>query len=104
MTITLNGKTRLYPLLGDPIIYARSPDWLSHHMAKRGMNMISLPMEVPEGALDTVMAGLAATKNVDGLSLTMPHKIADDNSKSVGGQVASKVIRRFAKLFEDDEG
>jgi hypothetical protein len=28
----------------------------------------------------------------------------DDNSKSVGGQVASKVIRRFAKLFEDDEG
>jgi shikimate dehydrogenase len=76
MTINLNGKTRLYPLLGDPIIYARSPDWLSHHMAKRGMNMISLPMEVPEGALDTVMAGLAATKNVDGLSLTMPHKIA----------------------------
>jgi shikimate dehydrogenase len=75
MTINLNGRTRLYPLLGDPIIYARSPDWLSKHMAKRGMNMISLPMEVPDGALATVMAGLAATKNVDGLSLTMPHKI-----------------------------
>lgn len=75
MTINLNGRTRLYPLLGDPIIYARSPDWLSKHMAKRGMNMISLPMEVPEGKLETVMAGLAATKNVDGLSLTMPHKV-----------------------------
>jgi shikimate dehydrogenase len=75
MTINLNGRTRLYPLLGDPIVYARSPDWLSRHMAKRGMNMISLPMEVPEGALELVMAGLAATKNVDGLSLTMPHKI-----------------------------
>lgn len=75
MTINLNGRTRLYPLLGDPIIYARSPDWLSKHMAKRGMNMISLPMEVPDGALATVMAGLAATTNVDGLSLTMPHKI-----------------------------
>ena len=75
MTINLNGRTRLYPLLGDPIIYARSPDWLSKHMAKRGMNMISLPMEVPDGALAVVMAGLAATKNVDGLSLTMPHKI-----------------------------
>jgi shikimate dehydrogenase len=75
MTINLNGRTRLFPLLGDPIIYARSPDWLSKHMAKRGMNMISLPMEVPDGALDVVMAGLAATKNVDGVSFTMPHKI-----------------------------
>ena len=75
MTINLNGRTRLYPLLGDPIIYARSPDWLSKHMAKRGMNCISLPMEVPDGNLDPVMKGLAATTNVDGLSLTMPHKI-----------------------------
>lgn len=76
MTVNLNGRTRLYPLLGDPIIYARSPDWLSKHMAKRGMNMISLPLEVPEGALETVIAGLAATRNVDGFSLTMPHKTA----------------------------
>ena len=75
MTINLNGATRLYPLLGDPIIYARSPDWLSKHMAKRGMNCISLPMEVPDGQLKVVMDGLAATGNVDGLSLTMPHKI-----------------------------
>jgi len=76
MTINLNGRTRLYPLLGDPIIYARSPDWLSQHMAKRGMNMISLPMEVPDGALKLVMDALAAIGNVDGLSLTMPHKIS----------------------------
>lgn len=75
MTINLNGRTKLYPLLGDPIIYARSPDWLSKHMAKRGMNMISLPMEVRDGQLKTVMDGLHATGNVDGLSLTMPHKI-----------------------------
>ena len=75
MTINLNGRTRLFPLLGDPIVYARSPDWLSERMSKRGMNMISLPMEVPEGSLATVLAGLSATKNVDGFSLTMPHKI-----------------------------
>ena len=47
--INLNGRTRLHPLLGDPIVYARSPDWLSKHMAKRGMNGISLPMEVKDG-------------------------------------------------------
>jgi shikimate dehydrogenase len=33
MTINLNGRTRLYPILGDPVMYARSPDWLSEHMA-----------------------------------------------------------------------
>lgn len=73
--INLNGRTRLFPLLGDPIIYARSPDWLSRRMAERGMNMISLPLETPEGALDAVIAGLTAATNVDGFSLTMPHKI-----------------------------
>jgi len=74
MHINLNGRTRLYPLLGDPIIYARSPDWLSQRMAERGMNMISLPLEVPEGNLGQVIEGLTAINNVDGFSLTMPHK------------------------------
>ena len=74
MSITLDGRTRLFPLLGDPIIYARSPDWLSARMAERGMNCISLPMQVPEGKLDAAMEGLAVTGNVDGVCLTMPHK------------------------------
>jgi len=74
MHINLNGRTRLYPLLGDPIIYARSPDWLSQRMDERGMNMISLPLEVPEGKLGQVIKGLTAINNVDGFSLTMPHK------------------------------
>jgi shikimate dehydrogenase len=74
MTINLNGKTRLFPLLGDPVAYARSPDWLSRRMAERGLNMISLPLEVPDGCLAEVIEGLAAIKNVDGFSLTMPHK------------------------------
>lgn len=75
MAINLNGRTKLYPLLGDPIVYARSPEWLSEHFAKRGMNYVSLPMEVPDGALKTVMDGLKQIKNVDGICLTMPHKV-----------------------------
>ena len=60
MTINLNGKTRLFPLMGDPVAYARSPDWLSRRMAERGLNMISLPLEVPDGCLAEVIEGLAA--------------------------------------------
>ncbi|MGO4435252.1 hypothetical protein AB4Y88_18770 [Paenarthrobacter sp. RAF9] len=33
-------------------------------------------MQVPEGALDAVMAGLTASPNVDGILVTMPHKHA----------------------------
>ena len=112
--INLNGRTRLYPLLGDPIIYARSPDWLSKHMAKRGMNMISLPMEVPDGKLKVVMDGLAATGNVDGLSLTMPHKITtvavlDEPSTTVKVAGSCNAVRpgpggRLAGDMFDGEG
>lgn len=40
------------------------------------MNTVCLPMAVPEGALATVMAGLSRVQNVDGLCITMPHKVA----------------------------
>ena len=74
MAITLNGESRLFPLIGDPIIYARSPDWLSHHFADNGVNAVCVPMQVPDGALDPVLQGLGATPNVDGIIVTMPHK------------------------------
>ncbi len=70
----LNGESRLYPLIGDPIIYARSPDWFSHHLGANGVNAVCIPMQVPDGNLDVVMAGLSATGNVDGVIVTMPHK------------------------------
>ena len=101
--INLNGRTRLYPLLGDPIIYARSPDWLSKHMAKRGMNMISLPMEVPDGKLAVVMAGLAATGNVDGLSLTMPHKITGYDLCATVSET-SRLLRVISAIRRNKDG
>ena len=102
-TINLNGRTRLYPLLGDPIVYARSPDWLSKHMAKRGMNMISLPMEVPDGKLAVVMAGLAATGNVDGLSLTMPHKITGYDLCATVSET-SRLLRVISAIRRNKDG
>ncbi len=76
MPLTLTGESRLFPLIGDPIHHARSPSWLSDRLASRGLNTVCLPMAVPEGALDPVMAGLSAILNVDGVCITMPHKIA----------------------------
>jgi shikimate dehydrogenase len=70
----LSGGTRLFPIIGDPIDYVESPTRLTRTFTARDYNGICVPMQVPVDDLDTVMAGLTATRNVDGILVTMPHK------------------------------
>jgi shikimate dehydrogenase len=70
----LNGATRLFPIIGDPIKYVESPQRLTRTFGERGFNGICVPVQVPADDLDAVMAGLAASQNVDGILVTMPHK------------------------------
>ena len=70
----LSGETRLFPIIGDPITYVKSPERLTGGFAARGHNGICVPMQVPEGALERVMQGLTLIPNIDGLLVTMPHK------------------------------
>jgi shikimate dehydrogenase len=72
----LNGQTLLYPIIGDPIIFAESPQRLTASFAERNHNGVCVPMQVPEGDLAVVMRGLGRTLNVHGLLVTMPHKFA----------------------------
>ena len=74
MSDHLNGATRLFPIIGDPIKYVESPQRLTRTFGERGYNGICVPVQVPTDDLDAVMAGLAASQNVDGLLVTMPHK------------------------------
>lgn len=70
----LNGETRLFPILGDPIKFVKSPQRLTSGFMARGHNGLCLPMQVAGPDLDAVMRGLTHTPNVDGLLITMPHK------------------------------
>ena len=72
----LNGQTRLYPIIGDPIVYVKSPERLSASFAAAGHNGLCVPMQVPKGDLDTAIRGLSRIANIDGLLVTMPHKFA----------------------------
>lgn len=72
----LSGETRLFPIIGDPIIYVKVPPQLTNGFAARCHNGICVPMQVPQGSLDHVMRGLSLIPNVDGLLVTMPHKFA----------------------------
>ena len=66
----LNGETRLFPIIGDPIIYVKSPERLTSGLAARGHNGICIPIQVPEGALESAMQGLSQIANVDGFLVT----------------------------------
>ncbi len=72
----MNGATRLFPIIGDPVRYTESPVRVTRTFAARGHNAVCAPMEVPPAALDDVMRGLSVTRNVDGVLVTMPHKRA----------------------------
>src|ERR1700735_5517468 len=71
----LCGASRLFPIIGDPIAYVESPKRFSRTLSDREFDGICVPMRVPPDALDDVMRGLSATSNVDGVLVTMPHKL-----------------------------
>lgn len=72
----LDGATRVFPIIGDPIVYVESPVLLTRTLAARGHNGVCVPIGVPAGRLAEAMSGLSAMSNVDGILVTMPHKFA----------------------------
>ena len=74
MLESLNGETQLFPIIGDPVVYVKSPERLTSGFAARGYNGICVPVQVPEGALESVMDGFTLVPNIGGLLVTMPHK------------------------------
>jgi shikimate dehydrogenase len=72
----LDGATRLFPIIGDPIEFVKSPQQLTRGFEKRDYNGLCVPMQVANGDLAPVMQALTLTGNVDGLLVTMPHKFA----------------------------
>ncbi|GJH29363.1 shikimate dehydrogenase [Caballeronia novacaledonica] len=97
----LDGDTRLFPIIGDPIKFVKSPQGLTDGFAARGSNAVCIPMQVAKDDLDAVMHALTSTGNVDGLLVTMPHKFPafsycatnSDTARLLGGV---SVMRRNA--------
>jgi shikimate dehydrogenase len=72
----LDGATRLYPIVGDPIAQVKSPGGVSRGLAARGRNAICVPMHVPPADLTGFVEGLGRARNVDGMIMTIPHKFS----------------------------
>lgn len=87
----VSGTTRVFGIVGDPIEQVRSPEMITAVLRQRGVDGILMPMHAPKAAFDTVMAGLKALVNLDGLVLTIPFKGAGVGHAEVLGRQAGIV-------------
>ncbi|MEO5700811.1 MAG: shikimate dehydrogenase [Casimicrobiaceae bacterium] len=73
-TFAIGGATRLYAIVGDPIVQVKSPELYCTLFAAAGMNAVMVPAHVPASQFDAVMPALMGLANLDGLLVTVPYK------------------------------
>lgn len=70
----ITGATRLYGLVGDPLITAKSPELLNRVFIERRENAACVPFVIKADDLPAFAAGARAMGNLSGMLVTMPHK------------------------------
>ncbi len=99
LPLALSGETRLFAVVGDPIVQVGSPGVFNQLLRKAGIPAVLVPMQVAAEDFATWFEAVKITGNFDGYVATMPHKLeaarlADglsDNARRVG---AANVFRR----------
>ncbi|MGN6585091.1 MAG: shikimate dehydrogenase family protein [Rhizobiaceae bacterium] len=89
----IDGATRLFAIIGDPIKQAKTPALFNPLMEKAGVNAVLVPFHVRERDFDVSMKAIMGLGNLDGLVLTYPFKekslaLVDDLSqraRQIGG-------------------
>lgn len=72
--LRVNGATRLYAIVGDPVVQVRSPEVYCERFAQAGMNAVLVAAQISQQNFEVAMAGLMALGNLDGLLVTAPFK------------------------------
>jgi shikimate dehydrogenase len=73
---TLNGETRIFAIIGDPIAQVKSPAAVTRAFNAAGRNCVLVPLHVTPADFDRFMDGVRLAKNLDGIIATVPHKFA----------------------------
>lgn len=76
MLENFSGATRLYPVVGDPIAQVKSPGGVTRAFEAAGADALCYPVQVAPSAFGAFVSVARATKNLDGLIITVPHKFA----------------------------
>ena len=70
----IDGATRLFAIIGDPIAQVKSPGVFNPRLAAAGLNAVQVPVHVLPDRFDETVRGLMAMANLDGFMVTVPYK------------------------------
>jgi shikimate dehydrogenase len=70
----IDGSTRLFAIIGDPIGQVKSPQKLNPRFAEEGMNAVLIPVNIKPDRFEETVRGLMAIGNLDGIIITAPYK------------------------------
>ncbi len=70
------GSTRLYAVLGDPVLQVRAPGLLNPVLAEMGLDAVVVPVYARSQDFADVVRALMRIGNLGGLLITVPHKAA----------------------------
>jgi shikimate dehydrogenase len=90
----IDGSTRLFAIIGDPIHGVRTPTLFNEMFAAKGINAVMVAHHVAAADLAAAWSGLKTIGNLDGVVITMPHKapmceLVD--SLGINGRVAGAI-------------
>jgi len=71
---TIDGHTRLVPLLAYPSEHVRTPALFNSYCAARGLNAVMFALKVPPAHLQSTWQSLRHIENLAGVVVTIPHK------------------------------
>ncbi|WGF89752.1 shikimate dehydrogenase family protein [Marinivivus vitaminiproducens] len=75
LPLPLSGDTRLYMIIGDPIAQVGSPQLFNPAFRRAGVRAVLFPAHVARSGLAAFLQGLRQLRNLDGIIVTVPHKI-----------------------------
>jgi len=98
--VKINGKTKVYGILGNPVSHSLSPVMHNEAFDKLGLNCAYLPFQVHN--VEEAIDGLRGL-NIQGVSVTIPHKEAVitylDEIDSVAQKIGS--VNTIARRSDD---
>ena len=73
--INIDGKTRLFGVLADPIDHVKAPETYNERWLNKKKNFLMIPIHVKSKNLSSVIEGLRSISNFFGFCVTLPHKV-----------------------------
>lgn len=101
--VTIDGATRLYGIVGDPIAQARSPQVYTELFAAKGVNAVLVPLHVLPADFASSLPALMRMRNLDGLLVTAPYKARAVEYAARLGETA-RCIGALNALRRDGDG